>query len=81
MPKLTPKEFYQSLIEEAKVRWNEWVNKYLDNYNGSIEKAEKGCMSEWLLDMKVCVKEVFWDVDERGYNVCFFVEETCNILE
>ena len=57
------------------------INKMQEYYNGSIEKTEKGCMSEWLLDMKMCVKEIFWDIDERGYNVSFFIGETNNILE
>ena len=81
MPKLTPKEFYESLSEEAKIEWNNWVNKKLEYYDGSIKKAEIGCMPEWLLDMKMCVKEIFWDVDEIGYNVIFYIEETNNILE
>ena len=81
MPKLTPKEFYQSLSEEAKIEWNNWVNKKLEYYDGSIKKAEIGCMTEWLLDMKMCVKEIFWDVDEIGYNVIFYIAETTNILE
>ena len=81
MPKLTPKEFYQSLSEEAKIEWNDWVNKKLEYYDGSIKKAEIGCMTEWLLDMKMCVKEIFWDVDEIGYNVIFYIAETTNILE
>lgn len=38
-------------------------------------------MTEWLLDMKMCVKEIFWDVDEIGYNVIFYIAETTNILE
>ena len=59
----------------------DWVNKRLDYYDGSIKKTEIGCMNEWLLDMKMCVKEIFWDVDERGYNVSFFIGETNNILE
>jgi hypothetical protein len=81
MLKLTPKEFYQSLSEEAKIEWDEWVKKRLDYYEGSIEKAEKGCMTEWLLDMNMCVREIFWDIDERGYNVSFFIGEINNILE
>ena len=81
MPKLTPKEFYESLSEEAKVEWNNWVNKKLEYYDGSIKKAEEGCMSEWLLDMKMCVREIFWDIDERGYKTIFSIAETYNILE
>ena len=81
MPKLAPKKFYQSLSEEAKIEWNNWVNKKLEYYDGSIKKAEIGCMTEWLLDMKMCVKEIFWDVDEIGYNVIFYIEETNKILD
>ena len=38
-------------------------------------------MTEWLLGMKMCVKEIFWDVDEIGYNVIFYIEETNKILD
>lgn len=81
MLKLTPKEFYESISEEAKIEWNYWVNKYQGNYNGSIEEAEKDCMAEWLLNMNMCVKEICWDVDERGYYAIFSIAETSNILE
>ena len=81
MPKLTPKEFYESLSEEAKVEWNNWVNKKLEYYDGSIKKAEEGCMSEWLLDMKMCVKEVTWDTDTKGCFAVIGIEESRNIWE
>ena len=81
MLKLTPKEFYQSLSEEAKIEWNNWVNKKLEYYDGSIKKAEIGCMTEWLLDMKMCVKEVTWDMDTKGCFAVIGIEESRNIWE
>ena len=81
MSKLTPKEFYESLTEEAKVEWDEWVKERLDYFDGNIEEAEKDCMTEWFLNMGMCVKGISWEVDERGYYAIFSIAETNNILE
>lgn len=81
MLKLSPKEFYEALTEEAKIEWNDNIKKEMDYYDENIEEAEKDCMTEWLLNMSMCVKGIFWDVDEKGYNVIFSIAETYNILE
>ena len=81
MLKLTPKEFYESLTEEAKVEWNDCIKKELDYFDGNIEEAEKDCMTEWFLNMGMCVKGISWEVDERGYYAIFSIAETNNILE
>ena len=52
------------------------MNKKLEYYDGSIKKAEEGCMSEWLLDMKMCVKEVTWDEDRNGCFAVIVIEES-----
>ena len=81
MPKLTPKEFYESLTEEAKVEWNGWMDEKQEYYCGSIEEAEKDLMTEWFLDMGMGVKGIYWDVDETGYKAIFSIAETNNILD
>ena len=81
MLKLTPKEFYESLTEGAKAMWNDCIKKELDIFDGNIEEAEKDCMAEWFLNMYMCVKEIFWEVDERGYYAIFSIAETYNIQE
>ena len=81
MLKLTPKEFYESLTEEAKVEWNDCIKKELDYFDGNIEEAEKDCMTEWFLNMGMCVKGISWEVDERGYYAIFSIAETNNILD
>lgn len=57
------------------------INKMQEYYNGSIEKAEVGCMTEWFLDMGMGVKGIYWDVDETGYKAIFSIAETNNILD
>mgnify|MGYP003485373883 FL=1 len=81
MLKLTPKEFYESLTEEAKVEWNDCIKKELDYFDGNIEEAEKDCMTEWFLNMGMCVKGISWEVDEKGSKAIFSIAETYNILE
>ena len=80
MKKLTPQKFYEKLTNKAKEEWYGWVKKKLDYY-GSIEKAEEGCMTEWLLDMKMCVKEVTWDMDRNSSFAVIGIEESRNIME
>jgi hypothetical protein len=55
--------------------------KNKQDYYGSYDKAEEGCMSEWLLDMKMCVKEVTWDMDTKGCFAVIGIEESRNIWE
>ena len=81
MSKLTPKEFYESLTEEAKVEWNDCIKNELDIFDGNIEEAEKDCMAEWFLNMEMCVKRIYWDGDEIGYKAIFSIAETNKILE
>jgi hypothetical protein len=80
MKEFTPQKFYEKLTEKAKKEWYRWVNNKQDYY-GSYEKAEEGCMSEWLLDMKMCVKEVTWDMDTKGCFAVIGIEESRNIWE
>ena len=80
MKKLTPQKFYASLTEEAKKEWNGWVNERLEDFK-TQQEAEETCMSEWLLDMKMCVKEVTWDEDRNGCFAVIGIEESRNILE
>ena len=76
---LTSQKFYDSLTEKAKKEWYRWVKNKMDNYR-NIKEAEEGCMSEWLLDMKMCVKEVTWDEDRNGCFAVIVIEESRNIL-
>ena len=80
MKELTPQKFYEKLTEKVKKEWYRWVKNKQDYY-GSYEKAEEGCMSEWLLDMKMCVKEVTWDTDTKGCFAVIGIEESRNIWE
>ena len=80
MKELTTQKFYEKLTEKAKKEWYRWVKNKQDYY-GSYEKAEEGCMSEWLLDMKMCVKEVTWDMDTKGCFAVIGIEESRNIWE
>lgn len=80
MKEFTPQKFYEKLTEKAKKEWYRWVKNKQDYY-GSYEKAEEGCMSEWLLDMKMCVKEVTWDMDTKGCFAVIGIEESRNIWE
>ena len=80
MKEFTPQKFYEKLTEKAKKEWYRWVKNKQDYY-GSYEKAEEGCMSEWLLDMKMRVKEVTWDMDTKGCFAVIGIEESRNIWE
>ena len=80
MKEFTPQKFYEKLTEKAKEEWYRWVKNKQDYY-GSYEKAEEGCMSEWLLDMKMRVKEVTWDMDTKGCFAVIGIEESRNIWE
>ena len=80
MKEFTPQKFYEKLTEKAKKEWYRWVKNKQDYYE-SYEKAEEGCMSEWLLDMKMCVKEVTWDMDTKGCFAVIGIEESRNIWE
>ena len=80
MKELTPQKLYEKLTEKAKKEWYRWVKNKQDYY-GSYEKAEEGCMSEWLLDMKMCVKEVTWDMDRNSSFAVIGIEESRNIME
>ena len=66
---------------QPKIEWDEWVKERLDYFDGNIEEAEKDCMTEWFLNMDMCVKGIYWDVDEKGYKAIFSIAETYNILE
>ena len=53
----------------------EWMDKNrLEDY-GSIE-VEETYMFEWLLDMKMRVKEVIWDEDKKGCYAVIGIEES-----
>lgn len=80
MKEFTPQKFYEKLTEKAKKEWYRWLKNKQDYY-GSYEKAEEGCMSEWLLDMKMRVKEVTWDMDTKGCFAVIGIEESRNIWE
>ena len=80
MKELTTQKFYEKLTEKAKKVWYRW-EKNKQDYYGSYEKAEEGCMSEWLLDMKMRVKEVTWDMDTKGCFAVIGIEESRNIWE
>ena len=80
MKELTTQKFYEKFTEKAKKEWYRWVKNKQDYYE-SYEKAEEGCMSEWLLDMKMRVKEVTWDMDTKGCFAVIGIEESRNIWE
>ena len=76
---LTSQKFYEKLTGKAKKEWYRWVKNRQNTY-GSVKETEEVCMSEWLLDMKMRVKEVTWDIDTKGCFAVIGLEESRKIL-
>lgn len=65
---IDPSKFYDSLTEQSKDEWNDWVASETDK-GRSVEEARLGALHTWFEEMAPVVSHILWSKRDGNIGV------------